>query len=250
MAKMITHYQTLLADHYSWLFGGLNDKCQENKSFFRSNSIRPNGNSKAIDLGCGSGFQSIPLAQSGFKVTSIDLCQKLLDELNQNKGDLTIATINDDLNNFYIHCQDQVELIVCMGDTLSHLETKDAIRELFEKVYLQLEKGGNFILTFRALDTELKELDRFFLVNQDHIKTFTCFLEYEDDTVKVHDLVCERINDKWNLRKSFYRKLRLSPDWVINQLEEVGFRIEFSGSSEGVSTIIATKLNLQSAEMD
>ncbi len=241
MANMIDHYQSLLADHYSWLFGGFDLKCQENKDFFNSNDIKPIRNSKAIDLGCGSGFQSIPLAQIGFKVTSIDLSSKLLAELDRNKGKLSITSINDDLNNFNLHCTENVELIVCMGDTLTHLETKDNVRELFEKAYTQLEKGGNLILAYRDLSFELKELERFIPVNNDDTRIFTCFLEYEEEKVKVHDLIYEKENNTWSLKKSFFRKLRLSSDWVINQLEEIGFLIKLSSSDRGVSTIIALK---------
>ncbi len=40
---------------------------------------------------------------------------------------------------------------------------------------------------------ELTELDRFIPVKSDGSKIFTCFLEYEKETVKVHDIIYERI---------------------------------------------------------
>jgi SAM-dependent methyltransferase len=241
MEQMKDHYESLLADHYSWLFGGLEVKCSENKRFFNSNDIRPGANGKAIDLGCGSGFQSIPLAQIGFNVTSIDLSPKLLAELSNNKGDLLINTINDDLNNFHLYCTEDVELIVCMGDTLTHLETKEDVNQLFEGIYNHLEKEGKFILTYRDLSFELEELERFIPVKSDDSRIFTCFLEYEEEKVKVHDLIYEKENNDWNLKTSFYRKLRLPTDWVIDQLKEKGFLIKHSSSDKGLTTLIATK---------
>jgi SAM-dependent methyltransferase len=241
MAKMTDHYETLLADHYSWLFGGLEVKCAENKRFFNSKDIKPIANGQAIDLGCGSGFQSIPLAQIGFSVTSIDLSPKLLAELSRNKGDLLITTINDDLNNFYLHCPENVELIVCMGDTLTHLETKENVTQLFEDVYNHLEKEGRFILTYRDLSFELKDLERFIPVNSNDTKICTCFLEYGEEKVKVHDLIYEKENNAWSFKKSYYRKLRLSADWVVNQLTENGFQTKHMSGDKGLTTIIATK---------
>jgi len=241
MGKMIDHYESLLADHYTWLFGGFEVKCAESKKFFNLYNIKPGANGEAIDLGCGSGFQSIPLAQIGFNVTSIDLSAKLLAELSENKSDLSITTINDDLNNFHLHCTENVELIVCMGDTLTHLETKDDVKKLFEKIYNHLESEGVLILTYRDLSFELKELERFFPVKSADSKIFMCFLEYGKKKVKVHDIVYEKKINDWSLKKSFYQKLRLPDDWVINQLKIKGFLIKHSSSDKGLSTIIATK---------
>ena len=241
MGNMTDHYESLLASHYSWLFGGFDAMCQENEVFFNSTNIKPGTNGRAVDLGCGSGFQSIPLARIGFDVTSIDLSPTLLAELSENKGDLAITAIKDDLNNFNLHCPDKVELIVCMGDTLTHLDSKDDVTQLFAKIYHHLEKDGEFVLTYRDLSFELKDLDRFIPVISDDNRIFTCFLEYGEEKVKVHDLIYVKEDEGWCLKKSFYRKLRLPANWVIDQLKEKGFLINHSSSDRGLSTIIAAK---------
>ena len=105
----------------------------------------------------------------------------------------------------------------------------------------QSKNKGNFIITFRNLDHELSELDHFIPVKSDENIIFTCFLEYEPETVKVHDLVYKKDNGNWKLNKSFYRKLRLSQQWVNNQLENVGFSQVESDVNNGLITIIATK---------
>jgi len=243
MAEMKDHYESLLADHYSWLFGGIDAKWKENEAFFSSNGIMPGTNRRAIDLGCGSGFQSVPLARMGFEVTGIDLSPTLLAELLANKGDLAIIAINDDLNNFHLLCPDKVELIVCMGDTLTHLESKDDVTGLFAKIYHHLENDGEFVLTYRDMSFELEDIDRFLPVKSDDTKIFTCFLEYGEEKVKVHDLIYVKENNEWSLKKSFYQKLRLPADWVIDQLKEKGFLIKHSSCDKGLSTIIATKIN-------
>jgi hypothetical protein len=70
---------------------------------------------------------------------------------------------------------------------------------------------------------------------------FTCFLEYESDTVKVHDLVYQKDHNGWKLNKSFYRKLRVSQEWVDRQLKDAGFKqIEYEVNN-GLIVVIATK---------
>ena len=236
------HYENHLADYYTWLYGGLASKVGENKAFFLSHDIVPRLSKYALDLGCGSGFQSIPLAQLGFNVISIDLSGKLLKELDEHKDNLSILAIKDSILNLEKHAPGNCELCVCMGDTLTHLDSFDEVINLFSSVSRTLEKNGQFILTFRDLTFELENLDRFIPVNQDSSKIFTCFLEYEDKKVKVHDLIYEKEGENWNLKKSFYWKLRISSDFVMEELKSAGFSITHTNSDSGFMTIIAKKI--------
>jgi ubiquinone/menaquinone biosynthesis C-methylase UbiE len=241
MATVSEHYDKVLSDVYSWMFGGFDIAVQRNAEFIIKHNLRPEGSGIAIDLGSGCGFQSIPLAKAGYSVTAIDIDAKLLNELRSNCGELQINTIKDDLINFDKITQKGVELIVCMTDTIVHLESKDKVLSLFDKVFVALESKGKFILTFRDLTKKLNELDRFLPVKSDENLIFTCFLEYETEAVKVHDLVYKKSLGKWKFFKSFYRKLRLSKDWVDKKLLDSGFTEIDSKVEEGFITIIAVK---------
>jgi hypothetical protein len=166
---------------------------------------------------------------------------KLLDKLTNNSGELPIKIVQDDLIDFNKHVNGNSELIVCMTDTLIHLESKEKVISLFHKAITSLENGGRFIITFRDLSYELSELDRFIPVKSDENIIFTCFLEYESETVKVHDLIYKRKADTWSLSKSYYRKLRLSKGWVDDQLSAVGFSQVESSVDKGFVTVIAVK---------
>ncbi len=241
MATVRQHYDQVLSDVYSWMFGGFKSGIDTNAAFFQKHGISPAQSGIAIDLGAGCGFQSIPLAQAGFSVTAIDLDDKLLKELADNSLGLDISIVRDDLVNFDKYTGNKVEIIVCMTDTLIHLDSKDTILSLFYKVYDLLEEQGRFIVTFRDLSAELSELDRFIPVRSDSNMIFTCFLEYEQETVKVHDIIYKKEREKWCLYKSFYRKLKLSGKWVEEQLSRVGFaHVEFADEN-GLVTVLATK---------
>ena len=241
MATVKEHYNLVLADVYAWMLGGFERGIERNLQFFQSHNINPQGSTVAIDLGAGCGFQSIPLAQLGFSVTAIDLDRKLLDELKANARGLAIDAVNDDLINFERYLVGKAELIICMTDTLLHLESKEKVSSLITKVFAALEDDGRFIITFRDLSTELSELQRFIPVKSDDNTILTCFLEYEPQTVKVHDLVYKKNNGNWQLNKSFYRKLLLSKQWVDLQITEVGFSKVKSELNNGLVTIVATK---------
>ena len=241
MADVKAHYENLLAPYYSWMFGGPEGKLEENRSFFRDHGIRPMASGVAMDLGAGCGFQSIPLAEAGFNVLAIDICRNLLADLQKSARKLPIKTIEDNLLNFREHCPAGPELIVCMGDTLTHLESLENVLSLFKNGYRALESNGRFVLTYRDLTLELKDLDRFIAVRSESDLIFTCFLEYEKAHVKVHDVIYEKINDRWQLNKSFYRKLRISPAWSKEYLLKTGFEVETFDIRNGMVTIMAVK---------
>ncbi len=93
MATVKEHYEQVLSDVYSWMAGGFNSGIERNIDFFKKHKITPLRSAKAIDLGAGCGFQSIPLAKAGFSVTAIDIDGKLLKELTDNSGSLEINII-------------------------------------------------------------------------------------------------------------------------------------------------------------
>ncbi len=241
MATVAEHYENLLADYYSWMFGDFDTKVEANRRFFMSRQLLPSRSGIVLDLGAGSGFQSIALAQLGYRVLAVDLSRKLLDELRNRCNNLSITAIRDDMVTFAAHFPDPVELCVCMGDTLPHLESFGQVKLLLEGIYRSLEAGGRCILTFRDLTSELKELDRFIPVKSDPDTTFTCFLEYEPEHVKVHDLIYTRTPDGWELHKSWYRKLRIPMEWAVVMLKEIGFSLDLCESSNGMIAIVAQK---------
>jgi 2-polyprenyl-3-methyl-5-hydroxy-6-metoxy-1,4-benzoquinol methylase len=241
MAAVCEHYDNHLVDYYTWISGGVGVKIEENRKFFFDHNIQPTRSSVAFDLGAGCGFQSIPLAELGFRVVAMDLSAKMLAQLNENAKNLPIKTICDDLSIFTNYERGNIELVVCMGDTLTHLESLKKVRALFDKVYSAVESGGWLVLSFRNLTIELMELDRFIAVKSDDHTIFTCFLEYAKDTVKVHDIIYEKRDTQWALKKSFFKKLRICPDWTRNYLQSIGFNIEFDKEENGMATIIARK---------
>ena len=250
MTGVSEHYDNLLAPYYSWISGGAELKFEQNRKFFQAHDIRPALSGRAVDLGAGSGFQSIPLSNAGFEVIAIDGCRDLLMELKSYAKGMSIIAVEDNLLNFTAHIPGKVELIVCMGDTLTHLETLEEVRFMLQEARRSLENNGRLILGFRDLTLELKNLDRFIPVRSDSDRIFTCFLEYEKMHVNVHDIVYVKTENQWVMKKSWFRKLRIPPQWMKGCLQTAGFTIEYSEINGGLLTIIARKQIDESARTD
>jgi len=240
MATVRQHYESVLSDVYSWMLGGFDAAISRNEAFFERLGISPVGSARAVDLGAGCGFQSIPLARAGYSVTAIDLDRNLLDELRLHDETGSVRTIVGDMISFADHIDSQVELAVCMTDTLLHLESVDQIRMLCTQLKQHVEFGGRFIATFRDLSSPLQDLDRFIPVRSDDSRILMCFLEREDDRVRVHDLLWQRTDGDWRFSKSFYYKLSITPAQVRECLLEAGFRDVKAAVEKGLATIVAT----------
>jgi SAM-dependent methyltransferase len=244
------HYANLLARHYSWMFGlSFDEKVTEQRTLLEpllENAYR----GLAVDLGCGPGFQSIALAQLGFSpILALDTSAELLAELSAHSATSDIQTHRGDILSLSDYVQpEQAAAIVCMGDTLTHLSSPDAVRRLFSAVAAALAPGGLFILTWRDLTPELKGPDRFIPVRATGDRIMTCFLEYlSPTTVQVHDLVYTRnlignpATAAWTLEKSSYPKLRLSPNQVSQELTAANLEPNTPPTAGRLSLAVAKK---------
>lgn len=223
MTTVALHYDLHLAEHYSWLFGGLPERVAENRAYFESIGLR---GERALDIGAGSGFQSIPLARLGFSVVAVDLSAKLLAEMRASAGDLPIRALCDDI----LHCigsmdSSSFEACVCMGDTLTHLASFGDVQRLLRDVHRVLAPGGRFVVALRDYSEELRGEERFVPVRADERTVFSCFLEYEGDHVRVYDILHARTETGWDMRVSSYKKLRIAPDWLEKRAKETGFEV-------------------------
>ena len=233
------HYDKHLANFYSWMAGDFDTAKNQFKEFCINHKIKPFANKPAIDLGAGNGIQSVALAELGYRVTAIDFNEQLLSELSNKTGILRIKTINSDIRNLK-QFNIQPELIVCCGDTLTHLESITEAKQLIADASEILCPNGKLILSFRDYSMELKDTQRFIPVKSDASRILTCMLEYFPGKIRVNDLLYQLENGKWGQKVSSYYKIRISKETVIKMIENLGLKIQYE-QTEGIINLIAEK---------
>jgi SAM-dependent methyltransferase len=238
MASVAEHYERVLSPVYAWMAGGAEAALAAGKSELEGLQLQLPAGALVVDLGAGFGMHAIPLARMGARVVAVDNSAELLGQLSRLAGDLAIRTVKDDLLSFRSHLSEKPGAIFCMGDTLTLLPEHTHVDFLVQEVVECLARGGRFVLSFRDYSEALLDEKRFIPVRSDERRILTCFLEYEDDNVVVHDILHERQGDAWETKVSSYRKLRLTPERVISSLESFGFETRREQGVRGMVRLV------------
>lgn len=223
------------------MVGDFNEEQQAQEKFFKEHEITPRFSGIAVDLGCGHGLQSISLAHLGFKVRAVDFNQQLLKELKQRIGELPVEWVEAHLLEYLYSISMKPEVIVCMGDTLTHLSGIEQVEELIAVSTQKLEKGGKLVFSYRELTTELTNERRFIPVRNDDNRIHTCFLEYLPGYVKVFDVLLEKKNGEWKQQVSWYPKLRIPTSQILAFFEKYNLTLVRQELVSGMTCLIAQK---------
>ncbi len=242
MNEIQNHYQNLLAEHYSWMFGSFDDEVTRQREILTRMGAQ-NTSGLAIDLGSGSGFQTFALAELGYQpIIAVDSSAALLQELRERRRVEKIETREADLREIANTAgKATASVISCMGDTLAHLPTAEDVEKLIADCASILAPGGQLFLSFRDLSQPLSGLDCFIPVRADHDRIMTCALDFKATHVVVTDLIYVRQGESWSFNKSQYRKLRLAPSQIEAWVRQAGLEITFAGPIGRLVGIAATR---------
>jgi SAM-dependent methyltransferase len=243
-ASVRAHYDDHLGPIYGWMIGNFDRAVAAAGEELRAVGVAPGRGRSAVDLGAGLGAHTLALAAMGYDVTALDTCAVLLDELRVHASGhgQAVTAVQADLLAMRRHCAGSPDVVLCMGDTLTHLASLDAAARLFDDVAAALAPGGRFIATFRDYSGPARRgAERVIPVRQDDHRRLTCVLEYTEATVVVHDVVHERTDAGWALRVSSYRKLRLAPEWARTVLGGVGLSVRLESGATGMARLVATR---------
>jgi SAM-dependent methyltransferase len=100
-----------------------------------------------LDLACGTGFLTIPLAELGLAVTGVDLAPEMLDHARRKSGDLPIRWVLADIRT--LDLGEQFRLITLTGNAFQEFRTRADLEGLFGAVIRHLAPGGLFAFETR-----------------------------------------------------------------------------------------------------
>lgn len=241
MATSEEHYDQHLADAYVWMLGGLNKSLAHGAREVEALTVASDCSLNVLDLGAGFGRHAIPLARAGHRVVAVDSSHKLARLLANLASGLSVEVAHSDAVAYVENVDGAWDLVLCLGDTLTHLPSKGVVERLLRRICSILAPGGRCVLSFRDYTSSLEGARRFIPVRSDGDRILTCIVDYEIEHVLVHDLLHERRGDGFHQTLSWYRKLRLDPRWVVQRCEGAGRSVHAEASDSGMVHVIVDR---------
>lgn len=102
---------------------------------------------KIIDLACGTGRMTIPLASNGLDCVGVDIHPNMLQRAKEKAGALSIQWMEQDCRD--LHLDMKAQLIFSVGNSFQHFLTNEDQDGLLSSVNRHLELGGHFVFNTR-----------------------------------------------------------------------------------------------------
>ena len=110
-----------------------------------------------LDLGCGPGRHSLPLAASGYAVTAVDTSQTLLEHLEAARGDLPIEILQQDMRDFVR--PDHFDLALVMWTSFGYFNDEADHARVLDNIHQSLKPGGRLVLDLVGVETLARTLE-------------------------------------------------------------------------------------------
>ena len=186
----MSQFYNQIAEKYDFIF----PLSPAHKTFFASELH----GKTILDVGAATGNLTAYLSSQGYEVTAIDLSERLIAKAAE-KG-VTVQQLNmlaiDELPAF--------DNIVCIGNTLPHLDSKTSVQLFLQKAYRQLTQGGKLVLqlvnfqkyfaqqqgdylgNLPLIENDKVKFERYYYLNEEGKIRFKTIL---DDTIKNEELL-------------------------------------------------------------
>jgi len=143
-----------------------------------------NPKGKALDLGCGTGLDSIALAKLGLNVTASDQSSGMIQKAESNARihGVDISFIASPIEKIFLNSKDKFDFIISMGNTLANIDEYQ-LRLFLKNLSTFMNAGGtavfqilNFemlpssgIYTIHKYEDELQIIDRFYEIESEKV---------------------------------------------------------------------------------
>lgn len=143
----------VLAGYYDEVYG----LWRELLSPARDEILRAHGvrHESVLDIGCGSGWQSLELARRGCRVVAVDPVAAFLRPLRAaaRAGKLPIDVRRGGALSLPIRPDEQFDLALATFDVLNHLETHEELASALAQAAKALRPGGHFLFDLNTPET-------------------------------------------------------------------------------------------------
>ena len=120
-----------------------NDEFEPSGSFIQE--IAKRTGDPVLELGCGTGRLTIPLAQRGVDITGLDIVPGMIERANEKAQDVSVDWILADVRSYQLN--KKFRLIYDSGSVFQHMLTRPDQEAFLARVHEHLDHDGLFVVS-------------------------------------------------------------------------------------------------------
>jgi 2-polyprenyl-3-methyl-5-hydroxy-6-metoxy-1,4-benzoquinol methylase len=185
-----------------------------------SKNIHLNANPSVLDMACGAGRHSIAFAKSGFKVTAVDISQRLISEAKKsaNEAGVILDFLLSDILEY--ETDKKFDLAVNLFTSVGYFESDEENYAVIKKAYNLLKPDGYFVLDYFSKDYLMKNLVPTTIFSENGLKIT------QNRSIEGTRVVKKIIIENNGYCEIFFESVRLfSHEDILFYIEKAGFRI-------------------------
>ncbi|MGI6066248.1 MAG: class I SAM-dependent DNA methyltransferase [Bacillota bacterium] len=181
-----------------------------------------------LDIACGTGSTSIPLAKQGWRVTGVDISLPMLQQARRKAADAKedVLFLQQDIRQ--LDFVREFDLVTCFQDGLNYLLSEEELNQAFQGIYNLLSPGGLFIF-----DLNLVEKYSFSASNE------ISFIDMEEYSL-IYETSYDPANRIWEIKvtgfireeqqyskfQEIHQEMHHQPEDVEKSLVNAGFNVK------------------------
>jgi len=140
-----------------------------------------------VDMGCGTGVHAVALAKRGCAVTGVDVSAEMLARARAHaeRHDAAVRFVHGD---FLSPLETQADLLLCLGNSLPHLSSREALTEVFSHWRTLLHPEGHMVVQILNYARILEQRERIVNIRREQERTIIRFYDFLDDALQFNIL--------------------------------------------------------------
>jgi glycine/sarcosine N-methyltransferase len=169
---------------------------------FLQETLTRHGAHSILDTACGTGWHAIALAQKGYRTAGCDASPVMIEQARANASKAQIPVRFEVADFARMEVFGEIfDGVLCLGNSLPHLLSQEALVETLEHMRARLHPGGVLILHNLNYDLRAKKQPRFFSADGNADALVWRFADYGPEYITFHTALFERKTEGKNQEK-------------------------------------------------
>lgn len=205
------------------------------EGLFQAHGVR-----RVLDAACGTGRHALALAQRGYQAAGADSSAAMIERaraLAAEQG-LEVPFAVAGLGELARALPGPYDAALCLGNSLPHLLTPEAVQGALADLAALLRPGGVLVVQNRNYDRVWRQRERFMPLQThregDREWLFFRFMDFHEATMTFHVVTLTRSGEGWSYRVGSTELRPIFRDDLARSLAAAGFHgLRFYGSYAG-----------------